>query len=97
MDPFLAVSPSNTCYNETINTLRFGQRAKKIISHPVVNEDPKERTIRELRAEIARLKELLAQHQVIIERIVKFLALFFNFLCVKCRIPILLSIRLRVR
>lgn len=59
-----AVSPSNSCYSETINTLRFGQRAKQIISHPFVNEDPKEKTIRELRAEILRLKELLFQNQV---------------------------------
>ncbi|KAF5272429.1 hypothetical protein FQA39_LY07897 [Lamprigera yunnana] len=57
------ISPSATCYNETINTLRFGQRAKKIISRPIVIDDPKESTIRELRAEIAKLKHILAQIQ----------------------------------
>ncbi|KAK5647645.1 hypothetical protein RI129_002537 [Pyrocoelia pectoralis] len=57
------ISPSNTSYNETINTLRFGQRAKKIISRPVVIDDPKERTIRELRTEIIKLREILAQIQ----------------------------------
>ncbi|KAF5308148.1 hypothetical protein FQR65_LT06327 [Abscondita terminalis] len=57
------VSPSTACYNETINTLRFGQRAKKIISRPIVIDDPKESTIRELRAEIAKLKQILAQFQ----------------------------------
>lgn len=54
-----AISPSSSCYSETVNTLRFGQRAKLIVSIPVVVEDPKEKTIRELRAEIIRLKELL--------------------------------------
>ncbi|XP_018568555.1 kinesin-like protein KIF16B [Anoplophora glabripennis] len=58
------VSPSSACYSETVNTLRFGQRAKLIVSHPVVNEDPKEKTIRELRAEIARLKDLLKLSQL---------------------------------
>ncbi|XP_063908134.1 kinesin-2b-like [Zophobas morio] len=58
------ISPSSECYSETVNTLRFGQRAKLIVSIPVVNEDPKERTIRELRAEIARLRELLKSGQI---------------------------------
>ncbi|KAJ8925404.1 hypothetical protein NQ315_009236 [Exocentrus adspersus] len=58
------VSPSSACYSETVNTLRFGQRAKLIVSHPVVNEDPKEKTIRELRAEIVRLRELLKLSQL---------------------------------
>ncbi|RZB45752.1 kinesin-II 85 kDa subunit-like, partial [Asbolus verrucosus] len=53
------ISPSSKCYSETVNTLRFGQRAKLIISIPVVNEDSREKTIRELRAEIARLKEFI--------------------------------------
>ncbi|KAK4885280.1 hypothetical protein RN001_001551 [Aquatica leii] len=57
------VSPSSTCFNETINTLRFGQRAKKIISRPTTIDDPKERTIRELRKEIEKLKHLLTQFQ----------------------------------
>ncbi|KAB0804358.1 hypothetical protein PPYR_01328 [Photinus pyralis] len=57
------ISPSNASYNETINTLRFGQRAKRILSRPVVIDDPKERTIRELRAEILKLKEILAKIQ----------------------------------
>lgn len=54
-----AISPSSACYSETVNTLRFGQRAKQIVNRPVVNEDAKEKLIRELRTEIARLKELL--------------------------------------
>ncbi|CAG9813523.1 unnamed protein product [Phaedon cochleariae] len=58
------ISPSSACYSETVNTLRFGQRAKNIVARPVVNEDPKERTIRELRAEIYRLREVLDSLQI---------------------------------
>ncbi|CAH0550593.1 unnamed protein product [Brassicogethes aeneus] len=54
------VSPSNLCYSETVNTLRFGQRAKLIRSQPTLQlETPNEKIIRELRAEISRLRELL--------------------------------------
>ncbi|KAL1512535.1 hypothetical protein ABEB36_002116 [Hypothenemus hampei] len=55
------ISPSSAFYSETVNTLRFGQRAKLIVYKPVIVEDSKERTIRELRAEIARLKDLLGR------------------------------------
>ena len=34
-------------------------RAKRIINHAVVNEDPNARIIRELRAEVDALKEML--------------------------------------
>ncbi|XP_019771029.2 kinesin-like protein KIF16B isoform X2 [Dendroctonus ponderosae] len=55
----LAISPSSSYYSETVNTLRFGQRAKLIVYKPIIVEDSKEKTIRELRSEIARLRELL--------------------------------------
>lgn len=58
----LAISPSSSCYSETVNTLRFGQRAKHIINEPLINEDPTIRIIRELREEIAYLKSLLQNH-----------------------------------
>lgn len=60
-----AVSPSSSCYSETVNTLRFGQRAKHIVNEPTINEDPTARIIRELREEVARLKQLIASQKVI--------------------------------
>lgn len=48
-------------YGETLSTLRYANRAKNIINKPTVNEDSNVRLIRELRAEIARLKALLLQ------------------------------------
>ncbi|KAB1262775.1 Kinesin-like protein KIF16B, partial [Camelus dromedarius] len=55
------ISPADVHYGETLSTLRYANRAKNIINKPTVNEDPNVRLIRELRAEIARLKTLLAQ------------------------------------
>lgn len=48
-------------YGETLSTLRYANRAKNIINKPTINEDCNVRLIRELRAEIARLKALLVQ------------------------------------
>lgn len=56
-----AVSPADVNYSETLSTLRYANRAKNIINKPTVNEDANVRLIRELRAEIARLKALLVQ------------------------------------
>ena len=32
------ISPASSCYNETLNTLLFAQRAKKIVNKPKINE-----------------------------------------------------------
>ncbi|XP_023259225.1 kinesin-like protein KIF16B isoform X3 [Seriola lalandi dorsalis] len=55
------VSPADVNYGETLSTLRYANRAKNIINKPTINEDANVRLIRELRAEIARLKALLIQ------------------------------------
>ena len=54
-----AVSPANDNYEETLSTLRYADRAKKIKNKPVVNESDTDKLIRELRAENERLKKLL--------------------------------------
>ncbi|XP_065832397.1 kinesin-like protein KIF16B [Oscarella lobularis] len=56
-----AISPADICYNETLTTLRYANRAKNIVNKPTVNEDPMARLIRELRAEIFELKGKLAE------------------------------------
>ncbi|MEE6474471.1 hypothetical protein FKM82_010395 [Ascaphus truei] len=57
----LAISPADINYGETLSTLRYANRAKNIINKPTINEDCNVKLIRELRAEIVRLKALLAQ------------------------------------
>lgn len=53
------ISPSSDNYEETLSTLRYADRAKRIVCHAVVNEDPNARIIRELRLELEFLKEQL--------------------------------------
>ncbi|XP_056621365.1 kinesin-like protein KIF16B isoform X4 [Triplophysa dalaica] len=55
------ISPADVNYGETLSTLRYANRAKNIINKPTINEESNVRLIRELRAEIARLKALLTQ------------------------------------
>ncbi|XP_046886010.1 uncharacterized protein LOC124474143 isoform X2 [Hypomesus transpacificus] len=54
-----ALSPADVNYGETLSTLRYANRAKNIVNSPMVNEDPSVRVIRELQAEIARLRDMV--------------------------------------
>jgi kinesin family protein 13 len=58
------VSPAGDNYEETLSTLRYADRAKRIVNHAKVNEDPRARIIRELRAEVDLLKKQLRDAQV---------------------------------
>ncbi|XP_076328454.1 kinesin-like protein 3A isoform X2 [Tachypleus tridentatus] len=51
------VSPSDSNLDETINTLRYADRARKIKNKPVVNRDPQT-------AELTRLKQMVQELQV---------------------------------
>ncbi|XP_055378395.1 kinesin-like protein KIF13A isoform X4 [Condylostylus longicornis] len=53
------ISPAADNYEETLSTLRYADRAKRIVNHAVVNEDPNARIIRELRLEVEQLKNML--------------------------------------
>lgn len=58
------VSPAADNYEETLSTLRYADRAKSIVNHAVVNEDPNARIIRELREEVEKLRDQLTQAEV---------------------------------
>lgn len=58
------VSPAADNYEETLSTLRYADRAKNIVNHAVVNEDPNARIIRELREEVEKLRVQLTQAEV---------------------------------
>ncbi|KAI7799898.1 kinesin-like protein KIF13B [Triplophysa rosa] len=55
------VSPAADNYEETLSTLRYADRAKSIVNHAVVNEDPNARIIRELREEVEKLRSQLTE------------------------------------
>ncbi|XP_034064962.1 kinesin-like protein KIF1B isoform X13 [Gymnodraco acuticeps] len=54
-----ALSPADINYDETLSTLRYADRAKNIKCNAVINEDPNNRLVRDLKDEVSRLKELL--------------------------------------
>merc|ERR1712032_1036810 len=56
-----ALSPASTNYQETLSTLRYASNAKKIQNIAVVNENPQEVLVRQLREENAVLKEYVVR------------------------------------
>ncbi|XP_063803722.1 stAR-related lipid transfer protein 9 [Pseudophryne corroboree] len=62
------VSPASSSYNETMSTLRYASNAKNIINKPRVNEDANVKLIRELREEINRLKAMLRNFEMSLQR-----------------------------
>nr|XP_046910356.1 kinesin-like protein KIF13B isoform X2 [Dermatophagoides farinae] len=58
------ISPSADSYDETLSTLRYADRAKRIVNHAIINEDPNNRIIRELRQEVEQLREQLMHANV---------------------------------
>uniref|UniRef100_A0AAQ5ZDX0 Kinesin motor domain-containing protein n=1 Tax=Amphiprion ocellaris TaxID=80972 RepID=A0AAQ5ZDX0_AMPOC len=55
------ISPADVNYGESLNTLRYATRAKNIMNSPTVNEDGSVKVIRELQAEVTRLRRLLEE------------------------------------
>lgn len=54
-----AIRPGGKYFDESVNTLKYADRAKQIKNVAVVNENPQDKMIRELKAENARLKKEL--------------------------------------
>jgi hypothetical protein len=50
------IGPASYNYEETVGTLRFASRAKKIKNVPVVNQDIKDAMLLEYHQEIQRLR-----------------------------------------
>ncbi|XP_063959521.1 kinesin-like protein KIF13A isoform X2 [Lytechinus pictus] len=55
------VSPAADNYEESLSTLRYADRAKRIVNNAVINEDPNAKIIRELREEVDMLKKQLKE------------------------------------
>lgn len=56
-----AISPASMNFEESLSTLRYADRAKKIVNKAVVNESATDKIIRELKSENEQLKKLLLQ------------------------------------
>jgi endonuclease IV len=55
------ISPSEASVEETLSTLRYADRAKRIKNKPKINEDPKDTLLRKYAEEIKVLKEQLTR------------------------------------
>ncbi|XP_048372326.1 chromosome-associated kinesin KIF4A [Sphaerodactylus townsendi] len=55
------VSPADSNMEETLNTLRYADRARKIKNKPIVNVDPKAAENNQLRLQVQQLQVLLLQ------------------------------------
>ena len=58
-----AIRPGHSYYEESLNTLKYADRAKKIKNKPTVNESPQDKIIRELQEENKKLKEEMIKAQ----------------------------------
>lgn len=58
-----ALSPASSNHEETLSTLRYADRAKKIKNVAVPNENPQERLMRELREENEKLRKMFEAMQ----------------------------------
>lgn len=54
-----AISPASSNFEESLSTLRYADRAKKIVCKAVVNESQQDKMIRELKLENEKFKKLL--------------------------------------
>lgn len=57
------ISPSSLHIDETLATLRYACQARTIVNRVKVNESPHDKIIRELRAEVERLKSLRQEYE----------------------------------
>lgn len=55
-----AIRPGAKYYEETVSTLKYADRAKQIKNQAIVNENPQDKMIRELKEENEKLKKQLA-------------------------------------
>eukprot|EP01062_Namystynia_karyoxenos_P022809 TRINITY_DN1876_c0_g1_i2.p1 TRINITY_DN1876_c0_g1~~TRINITY_DN1876_c0_g1_i2.p1 ORF type:complete len:1410 (+),score=564.77 TRINITY_DN1876_c0_g1_i2:73-4230(+) len=58
------VSPADSNIEESLNTLKYANRAKNIRNKPVVNRDPHAALVAQLREELLSCRELLAAHSI---------------------------------
>lgn len=63
-----ALSPSFLNYEETLSTLRYADRAKKIKNQAIINESPQEKIIRELKEENKKLKDAINKFKIAVKQ-----------------------------
>lgn len=57
------ITPASTNIEETLATLRYACQARSIVNRAMINENPNDRLIRELRQEVGRLRALRQDYE----------------------------------
>ena len=79
-----ALSPADINYDETLSTLRYADRAKQIKNKAVVNENPMDKLIRELKEENDKLKKALGGGELSVGMLLNILTMIsLSFLFMK--------------
>eukprot|EP00466_Bigelowiella_natans_P002704 jgi/Bigna1/86507/estExt_fgenesh1_pg.C_110060 len=65
---FANINPCDRNLNESVSTLRYAARAKKIMNKPKVNQNPKDALLTKLQSEIKSLRRLLDKKDKYIEK-----------------------------
>ncbi|XP_074659817.1 kinesin-like protein KIF27 [Tubulanus polymorphus] len=57
------ISPASTSFDESLNSLKYANRARNIRNKPIVNRDPQTLRLEEMQSEIKALREELAKQR----------------------------------
>lgn len=77
------VGPATYNYQESLATLRYASRAKKVRNKPVINDDPKDAELRHYQDEISRLRAELSRVSGGVEQIAQETTPSSDVVCVK--------------
>eukprot|EP01059_Diplonema_ambulator_P015028 TRINITY_DN26115_c0_g1_i1.p1 TRINITY_DN26115_c0_g1~~TRINITY_DN26115_c0_g1_i1.p1 ORF type:complete len:1197 (+),score=518.41 TRINITY_DN26115_c0_g1_i1:30-3593(+) len=61
------ISPADTNIEESLNTLKYANRAKNIRNKPIINKDPHTMLVQQLKTELANCKRLLSLNNIPID------------------------------
>lgn len=73
------ISPSDRDFMETLNTLKYANRARNIKNKVVVNQDKASQQISALRTEIARLQMELMEYKTVRREVFKHILFRISF------------------
>ena len=62
------VSPADSNYEESLNSIKYASRARNIKNKPVVNRDPNSMLIDSLRTQITSLQSEIKEYQDILKQ-----------------------------
>jgi hypothetical protein len=62
------VSPADSNYEESLNSIKYASRARNIKNKPVVNRDPNSMLIDSLRTQITSLQSEIKEYQDILQQ-----------------------------